>query len=274
MPNYATGANVSPYDIRTFQWKPATVNIRGGKRYEAKDIGNQHRVGICTAISLTENARKATGIAYSADFQYLLQKKFVDKDWDEGSSLFSALKVAQSIGLLPVDKFSWVTEKDRELPYHQYIEKLKLVPDSEIERLKHYATPISAYASIPTDRDSLARAIDESSAGVLCRYALGSEWWTSPIEPLRPPRQFISGHAVTDSNYDGNSFRIANSWGREWADNGTAYRLHKTYTPTEAWMVYYNSPPKVIVKQQESREALKGKILDLLQMIITLIQKL
>lgn len=273
---YATGAEQSPYDVRTFTYQP-TGGIRvGGTRYGTRDITDQNKVGICTAIATTGNATKALKVNFSPEFQYLCQKKFYDKNWNEGSSLSSALKVAKNIGFLPITLWTYTKEDDRKLPYHKYIAKLQAIPDSEIEALKEKAAKykLSAYARVPVDRDSMAEAIVESKAGILTRYALGKEWWTKPIEPIRPPKEFISGHAVIDSNFDGRSFRIANSWGTDWADNGTAYRLHDQYAPTEAWIPYYNEIPETIQKQADDRLTVKGKILDLLQEVIKLMQKL
>jgi hypothetical protein len=72
---YATGAKPSPYDIRTFAYVPSGIPVSGGTRYTPKDIEHQHKVGICTAISTTQNARKALGKKFSSEFQYLMQKK-------------------------------------------------------------------------------------------------------------------------------------------------------------------------------------------------------
>lgn len=273
---YATGANESPYDVRTFSYRPSGIPRRGGLRYLSSDIEDQHKVGICTAISTTQNARKALKKKFSADFQYLMQKKLFDKNWEEGSSLSSALKVASKIGFLPEKDWTFTTEADRKLPYHKYIAKLQKVPDADIELLKAKAAlhKIQAYASVPIDRDLMAQAILESEAGLLTRYAIGKEWWTAPIEPLRPPKVFVSGHAVIESNYDGNSFRIANMWGTDWADKGTAYRLHSQYRPTEAWIVHYKIVPEPVQKQIASRETVLGMILDRLQDIIKMYQTL
>jgi len=64
----------------------ATPLIKGGFNYLPTDILDQKNVGICTAISHIQNRNKANGKTYSADFQYLLQKKFYDMNWTEGSS--------------------------------------------------------------------------------------------------------------------------------------------------------------------------------------------
>ena len=109
---------------------------------------------------------------------------------------------------------------------------------------------------------------------MLVRYALDTEWYYEPIEPLRPSPKPTSGHAVNETNYNGGSSRIANSWGPDWADKGTAYHILKDLSPTEAWSVWFTDLPKVIVNQIENRKTIIGKIMDLLQQIIVLVAKL
>ena len=269
---YSTGANRSPYDIRTFSYIPTKANIKGGLKYEPEDIEHQHKVGICTAIHLTQNARKSLGVKFSADFQYLLQKKYLDKNWEEGSSIYSALKVGTTYGFLPADKWTFTTEDDRKLSYSKYIKKLQAVSDKDIEKLlessKEYK--LTGYAKVPVNRDDMANAIDEAVAGILVRFEVGSEWWNAPIEPLRTPLQAISGHAIIESNYNGNSFRVANTWGSDWANKGTAY--HTTnYMPTEAWIPYYDPLPEPIDVQKQNRATIIGQIMDLIQKIIALL---
>jgi hypothetical protein len=271
---YATGAEESKYDIRTFSVSAkAYKSYEGGKRYEPEDIEDQDRVGICTAIATTQNARKATGMKFSADFQYLCQKKFYDKNWREGSSGFSAMKVAKNIGFLPEEEWTHTNQSDRALSYQEYIAKLEAIPNDEIERLKTIAAKykITAYAKVPVSRDTLAMAIDNSRAGLIVRYVVGKEWWNDPIEPIRKAKIKISGHLVTLSNYAGDSFRIANSWSSNWADNGTAYHLEDNM-PTEAWaMFFWNDVPDNILKKLEERKNLLGQIADLMQKVIVLL---
>jgi len=276
MNNYSTGAKKSPYDIRTLSYVPTKGGIKGGERYEIEDIENQHRVGICTSISMTMNAGKALGKDFSADFQYLLQKRYTDGNWTEGSSAFSALKVGNKYGFLLQKYWKHTTIEDRKLPYHEYIEKLKAVPDSEIDRLLEISKKykLAGYARVKVRRDDLANAIDESKTGLISRFSLGDEWYKSPIEPLRRAKVIVSGHLVTISNYSGGSFRIANSWGDTWADKGTAYFLLRNLRPTEAWIPYYNELPKEVEEQKVDKQSVKGQILNLIQQIIVLIAKL
>lgn len=274
-----TGAYASKLDIRDFAYKPSEAKQKGGTRYQPKDIEDQHSVGICTAISLTQNARKATGIKYSADFQYLLQKKYYDKNWDEGSSARSALHIAHTYGLLPEKEWKHTIENDRKKSYIKYIDKLKKVPEAEIERLIKIASKykIKAYANIPINRDLMAKAIDESASGIITRYTIGPNWYSGNVvkdEPLQPPTGDFSGHLTTDSNYDGRSFRIANTWGVDWCDKGTAYRLHHQYYPTEAWIPYYNTVPDHVNTDLENRKLLLGQLSDMLQRLIVLVTQL
>lgn len=274
---YATGAEPSKVDIRDFTYQPDRSALaapqKGGDRYQPEDIEDQHRVGICTAISLTQNARKALGIQFSADFQYLLQKKYYDKNWNEGSSARASLHIAYTYGLLPETFWTFTTEEDRKLPYSKYIAKLKAVPESEILRLLETAKAykLAGYASVPVERDKLAMAVDESRSGLIVRFVVGREWYSAPIEPLRKVQKPISGHLIVYSNYDGMSYRLANSWGSDWADKGTAYGSLTNNPPTEAWIPYYNELPPVIEQQKEQLQTLYGELLTILQKLISLL---
>lgn len=246
------GAHESPYDKRT--WKhPLDMGVplnNGGVIYNPEDIENQHIVGICTAISLVQNAQKALGKKFSPDFQYLLQKKFVDGNWDEGSSIFSALKVGKNFGFLPIELFPYITEADRTLTYYTYISKLQTIPDEEIARLLTLCTDkLAGYAQLPTDVASLQRGILDSKSGILCRYEVGREWWTpswrkEDIDPLRPPASVVSGHAIGKSHFTQNLFTLPNTWGPDWDDNGNAHIDSTNYQCTEAWVPYYDSIPR------------------------------
>jgi hypothetical protein len=271
----STGAFKSPYDIRTFSYIPTAAGYDGGEKWLPQYIDDQHHVGICTAISTTMRAGRHYGIRFNADFQYLIQKKEYDKAWFEGSSIINALKVGKNVGFLPESEWTHTTIEDRKLNYEDYIKKLQAIPDTEIERLKQIASKyrLKAFAFVPVTRETLANAVDNSGA-LLERFDIGSEWWTAPIEPIRPPREVISGHAVNSTKYSGNSSRVANSWGVDWADQGTAYHSLNNYKPTEAWAVWFEEVPKEIEIQIESRSTIVGKILDLLQQIIVLVTKL
>jgi hypothetical protein len=191
---YGTGALESKQKITDFVYKPDKANWKGGTRYSAKDIEDQSKVGICTSISVTQQARKARGIKYSADFQYLIQKKFVDKNWSEGSSTAHGPYVAYKYGLLPEKEWKFTKMSDRKLSYAKYIKKLQAIPDKEIDRLLKIAAKhkIKGYERVPVTRDYIANAIDESEAGIIVRMVVGEEWWVPKVVNLK----------VTQDEYD------------------------------------------------------------------------
>lgn len=271
---YSFGATPSPYDLRTFTYIPDKANIKGGDRWLEENIEDQKRVGICTGISTTMRARKHYGIDFSDDFQYLMQKR-AENNWAEGSSISTALSIGKNVGFLPQSEWTHTTLADRDLNYEQYIEKLKAIPETEIVRLSAIASKykVKAYAKVPVTRDNLANAID-TDGSLLCRFVIGEEWWVPPVQPLRYPKTIISGHAVNITNYNGDSFRLANSWGTDWQDKGTAYFLYSSYKPTEAWSVWFTDVPQVVQEQIDSRSNTISKIMDLLQQIIVLLAKL
>lgn len=257
-----TGALKSKQDKRTIQHSDIAFAgvplVKGGYEYLPQDIEHQHSVGICTAISLVQNREKANGKKYSPEFQYLLQKKFMDGGFNyEGSSVLSALKVAKNYGLLPIEKFTdlngipYITEQDRYLSYNKYITKLQVISDSEIQRLILLCVDkIPGYARVnEKDPQAIAKAIIESEAGVLCRFGCQDYWWIpswapKDIDPLRWKPE-TSGHAVGLHAFDFTEtlkFKLNNTWGILWDWQGIANIIHSTYPPTEVWTTLKINP--------------------------------
>ncbi len=250
----AFGALPSKYDPRTIKHKVTMTGllVSGGHKYTKSDIEHQHGVGICTAAHIVQERQKVNGRKYSLDFHYLLQKKFYDKNWYEGSSIFSGLKVGKNYGFLPRELFTWVTESDRFLPYADYIAKLKAIPDEEITRLIGLCVDkIPGYAQVNvTDPQAIAKAIVDSQAGILCRYDVGIEWYTpswktKDINPMRAPKIATSGHAIDMSEFDysdGTMQVLPNTWGTGWNRDGQGDINWDNYKPTEAWIVLKEAP--------------------------------
>ncbi len=248
---FGTGANVSPDDPRTVAHHDLVMAgeplTKGGITYVKAEIENQHQVGICTAISLVQNRQKANGKKYSPDFQYLLQKKYYDLNWSEGSSIFNALKVGKQFGFLPLSEWHWTSEDDRTNSYADYIAMLRAIPDVEVQRLLTLCVDkIPGYASVDTmDTQKLARAISDSEAGILCMYRVGKEWYTpswltKDIDPLRFPQVVESGHAINMAAYDYTSQymqRLINTWGTVWDMEGQATINYGNYRMQEAWTI-------------------------------------
>lgn len=256
MTRFGTGANISPIDPRTVVHHNLVMAgvplTKGGIPYAKSDIENQHTVGICTAISLVQNRQRANGKRYSPDFQYLLQKKYYDLNWDEGSSIFNAIRVGKNYGFLPTSEWHWTSEDDRTLPYSEYVALLKGIPDTEVKRLIDLCVDkIPGYASVDiSDTQKIARAISDSEAGILCMYRVGKEWYTpswftKDIDPLRHPQIVESGHAITMAGYDYTSNfmqRLINTWGTVWDMEGQATINYGNYRMQEAWTILTFTP--------------------------------
>lgn len=249
---FGFGADSSKKDDRTVQHEEIsmvspTLLVKGGYEYKPEQVENQAKVGICTAISLTQNRERALGKKFSADFQYLLQKKFYDKQWAEGSSIQHALACGLHYGFLPEELWTHTTQKDREGSYALYIAKLQAIPEAEITRLIGLCgNKIDGYAQVNiNDPQALAKAINDSDAGIIARFEVGKEWFTpswkeKDINPLKNPKSILSGHAInmTAFNYEKDLRQVlTNTWSPLWCRNGSADVLHDKYKPTEAWLV-------------------------------------
>jgi peptidoglycan hydrolase-like protein with peptidoglycan-binding domain len=235
----------------------ATPLIKGGFNYLPTDILDQKNVGICTAISHIQNRNKANGKTYSADFQYLLQKKFYDMNWTEGSSILNSLKVGVKYGYLPENLWTYTTLADRELPYSQYIKKLQAITDDQINALlAQCVDKILGYASVQLDPQSIAQAIMASQTGVLCRYSCGESWYTGKngviswqpkdIDPIQPSVLDTDGHAIGMFSFDYTlnlDQKLCNTWGTLWDIEGTANIIFNVYPPTEVWTILQTIPP-------------------------------
>jgi hypothetical protein len=257
----AFGCIPSEYDPRTVKHEDVSEAsafplVKGGFTVLPSDITDQYTVGICTAISHIQNRQRANHKLYSADFQYLLQKAFYDGNWDEGSSILSSLKVGVKYGYLPAELWTHTTLADRELPYSQYVAKLKAINGAEVNRLIALCVDkIPGYASVALDPQSIATAIIGSQAGVLCRFSCGESWYTGKngqiswqpkdIDPIQPSILDTDGHAIDNFAFDFTTnldFRFDNTWGTSWDIEGTCNIFFDEYPASEVWTILLSTP--------------------------------
>lgn len=286
--DHGTGAFPSPLDLRLFKFAPkvdlasAIQLYEGGEIWGKEYIDDQHALGICTSISLTMKAKRYFNIDFSPDFQYLLQKKFKDINaaigWGEGSSAYHSILCGYQYGLLPKSEWKHTTEADRKLPYSKYVKKLQTIPDEEIERLLEIAKQykVTAFAQTPVERDAMAGATLKCD-GLLVRFEIDESWYTRHMkgkDKLSKGSRNRSGHIINDVRFAGGSRRVVNSWGTDWADNGTAYYHLNEMRPTEAWSVWFGEFPPEIQKQKADQEKLIGKLRAALQRLVILYREL
>lgn len=273
-----TGADSSKIDPRTVKHEEVSMAsvplVKGGVEYVSEEIEHQHGVGICTAISRVQLRQKQTNKKYSPDFQYLLQKKYYDLNWNEGSSVLTANKVAKTYGFLPANLWTHTTESDRLLPYSQYIAKLQAIPLNEILRLINLCVDnIAGYAQVNvSDPQAIAKAVMDSpgQTGILCRYGCQKNWWSpswlaKDIDPLRYAPE-TSGHAIILASFDYTKDliqKLANTWGTQWCLMGSAHINWNNYPMNEAWVDLL--VPPVIVQYPILRIGSKGEFVRDLQ---------
>lgn len=263
--NYG-GAFPSPHDPRNYihenSYDKVTL-IEPVKEilYKNTDILHQRKIGKCTASAIIQLVNKKHKKKFSDDFQYLLQKKFYDKNWEEGSSLAAGCFIGKNYGFLPIDNFPSITDAEPGITYPQYVEKLKQITDEEINRLiaisKKYR--LKGYAVVDeSSKEAVAKALSDSEVGLYCRYEVTPDWYTDEkgivtwdfarISPLRNNGRVLSGHAIGATGYNYTTpdrvYRLTNTWGATYGDTGSVYANHSVVAMKEARILYFDSVPE------------------------------
>ena len=242
------GAFESPYDPRDIQHKldqaepiPSTYDAN----YSNIPVQMQHQLGICTAeavCTLIEHFRN-DGIVLSRRFTYMVGKKLVDGNLEEGSAIKSMLHGAYKYGTQPES----VVPTDTTISYTDFV---------NFDPTPYLATAIKipGYTNVAVDPTSLASGII-TYGGLAVRYDCGSTWYTDSngiitwdptrILPLQPPRPIVSGHAIVAYKYDYSQKKIGwirNSWSSDWGVHGDGYSIVDQFGPTEAWGILATAP--------------------------------
>lgn len=258
---FGHGALPSPLDIRDREDSNLTYAFPFPTKYSTdisvivpNNVKNQRQLGVCTA-SLTYYIEylywKKTGVyvKLSMAFLYLITKRYIDGNITEGSALRSALKAAQKYGVCTEATFP----SNFDQPYQTFI--AQEIPKEAMYEAMNYK--IGEYTSIPIEPSLLAGAIYKYGM-LYARVVIGYEWWSpswaqSDIDPIKPPKQPIGGHAVNLFGYDDSGLKSKNyginTWTKQWDNEGTFSIVYEDYKPnlTEAWAVTLDPvlPPKV-----------------------------
>lgn len=279
------GADVSETDSRTVKEQITlldkvsalfTFPKEGGRKIKPECILDQNYVGICTAISNVQGVYDRTGMLYSDDFQYGLQKKYFDGAWYEGSSVFNSMRASMKYGYLRKEIFDTYFKRDPNENYTSYATRLQTVFANEqliAKLLTQCEFPLLGYKQI-TDLSltSLATAISDVDNIVIVRATCGKSWFYKTIagimyncwngesiepieEPVGSPTFPITGHAFTFPMFTKMGLLLANTWSKLWCGDGHAYI---DYFPTEAYKMYFKNWDdqwKLPVKKSEFKHA-------------------
>lgn len=218
------------------------------------EIKNQGSAGLCHSFAgssvkdIQENIE--TGFKYNLSPLYLAKKvKSIDSFPDtEGSDLLSVCKALQSEG----------TIKEMYYPYNQYKAGSLEFPECKYTKIPKYK--IKNYARCDTV-DSIKQAIYNNKPvllGIECTNNIYDLDNNSSKFIKMPTGYAIGGHAIVVIGYDDNLvhtyedgrsfkgfFRIQNSWGTNWGDNGFAwlpyeYLNFKAYIIADNYLSFFN----------------------------------
>lgn len=215
---------------------------------------NQKTIGCCTAIDLIDMMQKAFGKVFSTRFQYVGQKRIIDMNTIEGSSILSACQWGRKYGFLPIEFDPDGNNVD--MTHAEFINKV-YTPEQYAEASKY---KLSAYALVALDPLNFAIALQRSQYGLMTRMSVGDNfyrpsWRKSDLEPLKAPNPITGGHSIKVIGHQGldiNQIRtMRNTWGDKnnptvtgssniWSDDGDLKYEYKTQQPyvTEAYIVF------------------------------------
>jgi hypothetical protein len=198
-------------------------------------IDHQHEVGKCTSylksiIEWLYLQKTGVYVELSEDFLYIVGKTFVDKNWNEGSSLRTMIQAAMKYGVARESVFP----SDPTLTHQQLVAKT-ITKEAWNDALNY---KIGGYVSIPIEPTLIKLAIKKFGM-LYTMVEVGDRWWTpswnkNHILPLKKSSPIVSGHAVCVYGYKASDklrIHLKNSWGITWADNGNGYFDYEDYMP-------------------------------------------
>lgn len=235
----------------------------------------QGEIGICTGAALTVAIMeylywKKTGkyTKLSVAFLYMVTKLKIDVNFQEGSSLRSALKAAYKYGVCTEQTFP----TDINMTHDQFLKQI--IPKEAWTEALNYT--IGGYISIPVDESLIAAAIWKYGP-LYARMEVGDTWFTpswleKDISPLTRAKKIISGHAIALTAYDlskpEKAMWLKNSWGEDWFRKGSGLFNFRDYKPTEVWAVTLDSTMHMAENPQPLLLSdIHRKVLDLLRKI-------
>lgn len=212
------------------------------------DIPNQKQIGSCGGHAVGKYSKiqdfleKGTNpdISYRWIYAHAWQRNFKNSGYSgEGSNSRDLMWVLKNIGVGLASDFL----NNDDITHAQYVDISGILP-AAYDRAKAYCSGGYAYVDW-TNSDELKKAIIKTG-GVLIAVNVGNEWWTpsyqkQDIDPVRIPKQVISGHFIVldswdttlmgDTTFSGLVFGFPNSWGPEWADGGRNEMVYESYLP-------------------------------------------
>ncbi|MGI6150353.1 MAG: C1 family peptidase [Christensenellales bacterium] len=241
---FATGALQSPPDPRDFRLAAAAIRELPKKHMqEMPPVIDQGKVGNCVAQACCYASKAANGPDFDPNWVYGRRK---ETDYQgPGWYLRLALKTLLKEGNVP-----WTGQEPLEVEdVQKYVKKhearlLALARDYKIE---HYARLASA---------------NEIKTALLAGMRVV---FSAPITSFEPDQEGLfrctinehGGHAMSVWGYDGELFRVQNSWGRDWGQSGRCWMLAEDILRWNDCWAIADVPSKSIIQPEIQEMAVR-----------------
>ena len=253
-----TGALISPHDYRDAYATAAAAVPLGAQiqlpaSYKAPLAAPMMQAlePACVSHSVADNLKlywfRKTGkmIDFSPRFLDILAKRFDGQDRATGGTY---PRLVFKLAVLYGCATTATLPNDTSLPVLEYRDDSKLTPEVFAEALQY---KIPGYVSVPLDFQTTRQAIYLYGA-TSTLFQIGDEMWTpswadKDIDPLRTPKQIVSGHQMTPFGWEDDVYNdLQNEWSSAWANYGRAKYDPKAWSPyiIEQWAVA-EIPPDV-----------------------------
>ncbi len=225
-------------DFRDYPYRPVLVNLN--PRLEVPDnlhIRHQGSSNACTGFGLAAvidrlivaSKRKVNNqpISVSALMLYEMAQRY--DEWpgepDEGSSCRGAIKGWYNMGVCQENLYPF----DPQANQGYTIEAAKDARNNTIGAYYRLGTRISDYHAALTEVGAIYCSADVHKG------------WNNPDSTtglIKYDKKSVGGHAFAIVGYDDKGFWLQNSWGEEWAKNGTALWTYEDWllNINDAWV--------------------------------------
>lgn len=242
MKTYATGALRSPPDPRDFRLASAAPAALPEKfMQDMPPVIDQGGVGNCVAQACCYATRAVNGIAFDPNWLYGRRGETDYQGY--GWYVRLALKTLLKEGNIPATGQAALEVRE----VQGYIKKnlLKLLPAAKKYKIEAYAQLGSA--------NEIKTALVNGMRVVFCTQIASFD--VDPDGLFRCPTNRYGGHAMSVWGYDGDRFRVQNSWGASWGDGGRCWMLAEDVLRwNDCWAITDEPSEKIIKPKTEDKE--------------------
>lgn len=225
---------------------PDLPKALGTQFFQQNGIYMQSKTPSCVSHSVVELMKLywflKIGKVINFNPQYLhIKSAFPGAGPEDGRDEATVLSMAKSVGCCTSETLPINTN----VTNAQYCDPSNITPAMDAEASQY---KIPGYTPVGLTQESIRNAIKTYGAVGLV-FQIGQEYFTSingvtswaqaDIDPVRPPKVIISGHAVTGTGWNEDLDHLVNHWSSLWAQNGESDWIFNEWEPflIEAWTI-------------------------------------